>query len=279
MSDHTAVTGRPTRSPSYPALDLRAALEKAEQLYRGERQNAVPVETAVKHWGYLKGPNGRSNVVVSALKKYGLIVDSGSGRARKIQVTDATRRMLEHPEQSERLALIKKAALLPRIHADMFRKYGATNMPSDDSWAWELKEDLQFTDAGAVDFIKEYRETIKFAELGDVEREDPDLEADEGDDEEAQLEDDDQSIARFRDENRESEQSRLLRLHLAQRDFGVGQTYPIPVALSGKPPVQVTGVFPLTEAEWAQFMAVLTAMKPVLVGTIPAVAEEQETSE
>jgi hypothetical protein len=45
------------------------------------------------------------------------------------------------------------------------------------------------------------------------------------------------------------------------------QSYPIPIALTGRPPVIFSGAFPLSEVEWSQFKAVLDAMKPVLVGT------------
>jgi hypothetical protein len=56
------------------------------------------------------------------------------------------------------------------------------------------------------------------------------------------------------------------------------QNYPIPIALKGRPPVVISGAFPLSEAEWAQFKAVLEAMKPVLVGDPPVAEPEPDSS-
>lgn len=56
------------------------------------------------------------------------------------------------------------------------------------------------------------------------------------------------------------------------------QSYPIPIALTGRTPVIISGPFPLSEQEWIQFNAVLNAMKPVLVGT-PEVGSESSLSE
>jgi hypothetical protein len=148
MSEQSpAVTPPRKRSPSYPAFSLGQSIEWLRELYAAQRQHAAPIETAVRHWGY-KGPNGKTNLIISSLKKFGLIVDSGSGRARKIQVTDAGRRILEHPDPSEREAAIQKAALLPPIHREMWEKYGR-DMPPDDTWIWNLKEDRDFTDTCA----------------------------------------------------------------------------------------------------------------------------------
>ena len=44
-----------------------------------------------------------------------------------------------------------------------------------------------------------------------------------------------------------------------------GQTYTIPVPIIGGKPVMIEGEFPISEAAWAQFLAVLAAMKPGLV--------------
>ncbi len=274
-----SVSETPRRSPAYPALSLRAAIERAKVLYAAERQHIAPIETAVKHWGY-KGPSGATNIVISALKKYGLIVDSGSGRARKIQVTDLAVRILEHPQELERLASIQRAALLPPIHAEMWRKY-RLDMPSDDSWIWELKEDRDFTDGGARDFVKEYRDTVRFAQLGADEANDPELSEPEDEasasngDGDFPLDPPDQPRYRFPDEQARQIADFQTNSFVAQAKV---QTYPIPVSATGKPPVTVSGAFPLTTIEWTQFMAVLNAMKPVLMSD-PALAAADPTDD
>ena len=44
-----------------------------------------------------------------------------------------------------------------------------------------------------------------------------------------------------------------------------GNTLTIPVPVIGGAPVPIEGEFPISEAAWSQFMAVLNAMKPGLV--------------
>ncbi|MBX3093609.1 MAG: hypothetical protein KF680_03585 [Cryobacterium sp.] len=262
MSEHVQVTGRPKRSPSYPALDLGVALQRAEELYRAERQNAVPMQVAIRHWGYTS-QSGRSNSVVSALKKYGLIVDSGSGRARKVQVTDATRRILEHPDAGERLALIQKAALLPRMHNEMWKKYGA-DMPSDSAWAWELKEELDFTDVGAVEFIKEYRETIKFAQLGGEEAEDP-VVGEYFDDDLPDPQEVFDSAARSGFEIPRSLAESYARAESDRSTRRKMTSVNIPIPGGGV--IVLHGAFPISEANWEYLETVLRAMKPGLVAS------------
>jgi len=268
-----AVTVPPKRSPAFPALDLETSIKRAIELYTAEGRNPAPIETAVKAWGY-KSPNGRSNLLVSSLKKFGLIVDSGSGKNRVIQVADLALRITEHPEPVERLAAIQKAALLPGIHAEMWEKYG-TNLPSDATLIWHLKTDRDFTDVGAKDFVKEYRATIAFAQLGDdaVVSLDHDVTSEdelhdvltEDDDEpqrsvvmERALADRGMYTKRLRNEamHREREQAALA--------LPPGMTS-VPIPLPGGGSIVVQAAFPITEANWTYWQAVLTAMKPGLV--------------
>lgn len=265
MSEIPSVNGRPKRSPSYPAIDLGAALQRAEVLYRAERQNAVPVEVAVRHWGY-KTLSGRSNSIISALKKYGLIVDSGTGRARKIQVTDNARRIMEHPEQTERIALIQKAALLPRIHNDMWQKYGSSNMPSTDAWAWELKEDLDFTDVGATDFIKQYRETVKFAQLDENDAEEPSVGGEFEDDDLPDTQEVFDTAARsgFQVPRALAESSARSEGERTSRREMTSVNIPIP----GGGVIVLHGAFPISDGNWTYLETVLKAMKPGLVEAV-----------
>jgi len=47
------------------------------------------------------------------------------------------------------------------------------------------------------------------------------------------------------------------------------QSYPIPIALTGRQPVIFSGAFPLSEVEWSQFKAVLDAMNRCWSGLPP----------
>jgi hypothetical protein len=97
---------------------------------------------------------------------FGLFEFEGSGENRSIRLTpDALAILLDQQSVSpERDALIKKAALKPPIHKELWNKWQA-DLPSDPTLMTYLVRDRGFSEGGARDLITEYRETIKFAKL------------------------------------------------------------------------------------------------------------------
>ena len=154
-----------TRSPAYPGINLETAIKRALELYAQDRMNAVPIAIAVKRWGFKEKSSG-GLVAIAALKSFGLIKDSGSGKDRKLQLTEEARRILldQREESPERVAAIKQAALRPKIHTALWNKWGA-NVPPDDSFSHELIFERAFNENSVRDFIKEYKDTIRFAKL------------------------------------------------------------------------------------------------------------------
>src|ERR1700736_3830256 len=87
MSDEPKGPRKPRgRSPSYPAINLETAIQRARVLWETERQHAASVDTIVKHWGY-KSLNGPAALSLAALKKFGLVEDEGAGPARTARLT------------------------------------------------------------------------------------------------------------------------------------------------------------------------------------------------
>jgi hypothetical protein len=156
-----------TRSPNYPAIDLEAALARAKEFYQAEGRNAAPVTVAVKHWKFKPKSSG-GIVTVAALKGFGLLNDSGSGNERSVQLSELALRIIldTRIECTERDAAIKQAALMPKIHGALWKQWG-TNLPSDETLRHKLIFDQKFNENTVGDFIKEYRATIKFANLTD----------------------------------------------------------------------------------------------------------------
>ena len=66
------------RSPNYPAIGLRAAIEKVRLLYDADKRAGAPVDAALRHMGF-STKHGQALAVLSAVKKYGLVEES-SGR-------------------------------------------------------------------------------------------------------------------------------------------------------------------------------------------------------
>jgi hypothetical protein len=269
MSEEQRAQKRPKgRSPAYPAISLEKAIQRVRQLYIRDKQYAIPVSSLPDIWGY-NSLNGPASLTISALKKFGLVNDEGAKDERRIKVTDSAVHILNHPSSDARAEAIRNAALLPPIHRELWEAYGAS-LPSDANLEWRLTRERGFTETGAKEFIREWRETMEFAGIDDRNQPDSSIGA-------SEPEGDDGKTDALRTQAEplavaapslpiDSEQapSGSQPYADAQPTSSV-QSYPIPIALHGRPPVVISGAFPLSEPEWAQFKAVLDAMRPVLV--------------
>jgi len=154
------------RSPAYPFVNLETAIKRAKAFNDREPSSAAPVRVAVKHWGYEEKSSGGLQTI-AALMSFGLMQDEGTGQKRKVRLTDMGRRIVldTRLESTERDALIKRAALMPKIHAALWSKYRDTisdaNLRHTLLFDWEPK----FNEKTVDNFIREYRDTIKFAKL------------------------------------------------------------------------------------------------------------------
>jgi hypothetical protein len=214
------------------------------ELYERERQHPTAVETIVRHWGY-KSMSGPANLSLAALKKFGLLTDEGRGSERRGRLTHLAVDIIANPDPTVRTNAIKQAALLPSMHQELWGKY-QNSLPSDAKLRWELEGQRGFTPRGAEDFIRQYKQTVAFAQLDSDDQttlaatsDSEDEEVIVGQDEPAQR----QSFARPIDNS--------------------AARFPIPI-FNGKI-VVVEGEFPLSEEDWNQFMTVLGVMKPALV--------------
>lgn len=148
------------RSPSFPFIGLREALDRARTFYEAEQRNAARPETAAAHWGYSAKSSGGKQTI-AALRAFGLlegdVLVKLSGRALRI--------LLDEREGSEeRLRLVQQAALMPPVHARLWERYGA-EPPSPQTLRLSLILDEGFNENSVDDFLTEYRETLEYARL------------------------------------------------------------------------------------------------------------------
>lgn len=264
MSDDNAAPQekRPQgRSPSYPALSLPKAISRAAQLYQQEKQFPTPLDAVVKRWGY-SGMTGPASLAVAALKKFGLITDEGSRGDRRVRVTDLAVQILNHPNPDTKQEAIRKAALAPTAHLELWTEYG-TDLPGDGNLMWELTQNKKFTDSGARDFLREYRETIDFAGLTGAAAVETSKEVDDYADE---------GHEEYRDI--QGSDSRPLRVptlseRLANLPARVDGQKTINILMPSGDFVNITGKLPLTEEEWIYLLAVMNVMKPGFTGGTP----------
>lgn len=155
------------RSPSYPGIPLDVAIQRADEVWRADRANDAPVEAILRHWGY-KGKSGAALVALAALGHFGLLEFEGNGPDRVGRLTDLAQRIILDPriDGPERAMAIQEAALAPAIHREVWAKYSG-DLPSNESWEWDLVRSMNFTPTGAREFIRQFRKTVAFAGLSE----------------------------------------------------------------------------------------------------------------
>ena len=234
------------RSPNYPGIGLEDAIECAEALYREDKMVAVPVDVANDHWGYKAG-SSVGGVVVSALKKFGLLYDEGSGPNRAVRITERARRIILRSEN--RAELIREAALSPSIHKELRERY-PDGLPSRETLKSHLVVERRFNERSVDDFINQFMETLRFAGLGDPDT----LSEDRADKEERQEQ---PAMTAVEAPPAPSLVERALATVPVDPDLRV---FALPISRRQEATLHVPSN--LDESGWDQMLAVLNAMKP-----------------
>ncbi len=187
MSDEQVAEAKPKkeRSPSFPFISLKRAIERTEALHANHKREAARLAAVAPTWNYGVKSSGLLQTV-AALKQFGLIEDLGSGDDRKIQITDLGRRIILDQRPGAREEAIKEAARTPKLIAEYVAKW-VPDRPSDAHCISELELDRGFTADAARAFLRVFDETVDFAKLDEEALNSPEaitatLSADEDDD-------------------------------------------------------------------------------------------------
>src|SRR5262249_1623676 len=153
------------RSPNYPAVNLATAVRRAGELYNGAQRHAVGIETVARLWGF-SPKSSNFKVLLAAMRAFGLIEDQPSGQEQLVKLSSQGLDIVtDYPEGSpERQKAIEQAALRPKLHAELWKRYGGT-LPVDHEIRRHLVKERGFHDKTVGDFIAEYKETLSFAKL------------------------------------------------------------------------------------------------------------------
>ncbi|HMP65826.1 MAG TPA: hypothetical protein PKD11_09590 [Pyrinomonadaceae bacterium] len=162
------------RSPNYPFISLEDAVMRLRQLNETGRGHYVQIGTARDIWDYKRNAGDRT---AAALKAYGLIEVQGEGEKRELRPTEDGIKILEGHSQSA--DLLKKAALCPDIHKDVWDKYNG-NFPADAVMREYLRWEKKFNPDNVDKFIEQFRTTIAFANLTESDKSDSKGDSDQG---------------------------------------------------------------------------------------------------
>jgi hypothetical protein len=154
MTEELQSRGTKDRSPNFPFISLERALERAGQLYEKEKRSATPFKVAAEHWRYSPTSSGALQTA-AALKQYGLLVDEGSGKDRRVKLTEMALRILldKREDSTEREHLKRQAALTPPIATEINQKY-PEELPSDGTLHHFLVLDRGFNPDNAKNVVK-----------------------------------------------------------------------------------------------------------------------------
>lgn len=157
--DRSVTKGRSAgagRSPNYPQMNIVQAIERIKKVYAEEHTHSVPDQSIAAALGYTS-LNGTSKVVLSAMKKYGLLIASGDG----FKVSQDAVSIIELlPDDPTRLVALHKSALRPPVFKQLYEKYGH-DLPSDASLRHYLVS-IGFESDAANQVIRYYKETQNF---------------------------------------------------------------------------------------------------------------------
>jgi len=142
------------RSPNYPAIGLGDAIKSLRLVWDKEKRTPVNLDVLTKAMGY-SSPSGPARTKVAALRKYGLLEQHGSN----YNVSQLGIEILYGQPDTQPKAMAT-AAMRPELFREL---YSAFPDASDGALRSHLITKLKFSDAGAQQFIKAYRETITIA--------------------------------------------------------------------------------------------------------------------
>ena len=143
------------RSPNYPSIGLPDALAEVQKIWDKEKRTAVSMDVLAAAMGY-KSVSGPVRTKIAALRKYGLLDQTGG----RYSLSEIAMKAL-HGQPEEQAQARASAAQRP----ELFREFITTHPDASDA---ALKSELvlrrSFSEAGAKQFIKAFRETMSIAD-------------------------------------------------------------------------------------------------------------------
>jgi hypothetical protein len=146
------------RSPQYPAISLKEAVDKVRQVYDSDYQNLLPRPVVAQHMGY-QSLNGKSLGVLAALAKYGLL----EGRGDNTRVSDLAVTIIAHPPGArERVAALREAATKPELFGELEGRFPGGKASDQAIRSYLLTQ--KFIPSAADAAIRAYRDTKSFVD-------------------------------------------------------------------------------------------------------------------
>ena len=157
------VKGVRDRSPSFPFIPLKTAIERLIAFETYFKRHPGPLDKAGLAWD-MKPKSSQSFSTLAALKSFGLVGYQGAGTGRVAVIAEDGRTYLRAQQESIKQEVLKRCALRPKNIAKYWSKWGA-DRPPNPVCLDELIIDGAFSDSGAEAFLNVYDATIAYAGL------------------------------------------------------------------------------------------------------------------
>jgi len=142
------------RSPNYPSLTLREALDRGRKIYDSEHMHPAAKEVMLKDMGFA-GANGASLTVFGALRAYGIVQQHGND----FRISSHALTVFEKPDGDPmKTNALRAMAFEPKVFGELRGEFGET-MPSEHNLRFGLMQ-KGFISKAADEVIRVYRENL-----------------------------------------------------------------------------------------------------------------------
>lgn len=150
---------KPVRSPAYPNMSLRDAIDAVAKIETLYRSSPVDREHGAKLIGY-SGLSGPANKALAALASFDLVERSGKGMMR---VTALARSILHAQSESERNDGLMTAAMCPQLFQDIRERFPDIIVPPEDGVKNYLNRE-GFNSSAVGPAARAFLDTMRFIE-------------------------------------------------------------------------------------------------------------------
>lgn len=157
------VKGTRDRSPAYPFISLKIAVERLAVFESYFGRHPAPAQKVGAAWG-MKPDSSQAGQTLASLKSYGLVEYQGAGESRMAVLSEDGRNYLRAQQDSLKKEILKRCALKPKAIHEYWSKWGSDRLPNAMCLD-ELVLKGGFSETGASVFLRVYDETIGFAGL------------------------------------------------------------------------------------------------------------------
>jgi hypothetical protein len=170
MTDTNESVAQRDRSPAFPVVNLKMAIERLIDFEAYYKRSAARPEKVGEAWKI--NTKAYADRIAAALRYFGLLEYQGTGKDRTIAVSEEGRKYLRAQQEETKQEVIKAAALRPKQIAT-FWDHWLNDRPVDAACIDDLVQNHGFSVAGARDFLKVYDATISYAGLTASDKIDP----------------------------------------------------------------------------------------------------------